>query len=357
MTRAAHPAKPLRHGFTLIELLVVMAIIAMLIALLLPAVQQARESARRTQCLNNLHQLVLAMHNYEGAHRVFPPGVVAPGVACETPLPLVSPFPEPFLVPLPRTGNVQQQQPVVITQWNYSNLWSWQSFLLPQLDAQTVQIVFPPTGKFFLDCSGGGGGGGGSSNPPSTNLNYLGTQLPSYVCPSAALPASRPVLPVPSSPAVNLNPAYSTYRGVAGTLGIDPVTSQPVLNPTNGMLYLNSSVAFRDVTDGTTTTLFMGDSYYGFWADGTSCCVAGAPVGFRAQIGEQVYGDELTGGVWLSANNPGDYRFSFGSQHGDVICFAMVDASTKSISRTIDRTVFLALLTRNGRENIADPNF
>ena len=64
------------RGFTLIELLVVIAIIAVLIALLLPAVQQAREAARRTQCRNNLHQLCLAMHNYHDAHNLFPPGVV-----------------------------------------------------------------------------------------------------------------------------------------------------------------------------------------------------------------------------------------------------------------------------------------
>jgi len=69
---------PARAGFTLIELLVVIAIIAVLIALLLPAVQMAREAARRTQCRNNLMQLILAVHNYEQSHEVLPPGVVNP---------------------------------------------------------------------------------------------------------------------------------------------------------------------------------------------------------------------------------------------------------------------------------------
>src|SRR5581483_8809516 len=131
-----------RGGFTLVELLVVMAIIAMLIALLLPAVQQAREAARRTQCLNNLHNIMLAMHNYESSRRVFPPGLIAPGPACDTDL-YFNPLPEALILPIQGTPT-----PAVITDWVMDSRWGWHAFLLPYMDQGTLQVAYPPDGKW-----------------------------------------------------------------------------------------------------------------------------------------------------------------------------------------------------------------
>lgn len=331
-----------RRGFTLIELLVVMAIIAMLIALLLPAVQQARETARKTQCLNSMHNLVLAMHNYESSNRVFPPGMVSPGLACETALPTL--FPEPFVIPIKLPPQQQQQQSqLVVTTWNMSNLWSWHAAILGQIDQGTIQIQYPPFGKFFMDCNQGG--------TPSPNLPYYATTIPTFICPSASLPSARPLLQA----AQQVPLGYSTYRGNLGTLQWD-ASNSVWIGGTNGMLYVNSAVGFNDVTDGTGTTFMIGDSYFGFWADAESCCVGGATAADRLTAGEPVIGDALTGGTWNSASN-GNRRFSFGATHPGVIAFAMVDGSTKTIAVGIDRNVFMALMTRNGRENIGDQKF
>ena len=329
-----------RRGFTLIELLVVMAIIAMLIALLLPAVQQARETARKTQCLNNMHNLVLAMHNYENTNRVFPPGMINPGLECEPNFgPFRVQFPEPFVVPIKTPAGAPPQQ-VVVNSWNATELWGWHSAILGQIDQGTIQLQYPPVGKFY-DCNGNA----------SPNLRSLATNIPTFVCPSASLPSSRPLLQVQQQVPL----AYATYRGNLGTLQWDS-NNNVWVGGNNGMLYVNSAVGFNDVTDGTTTTFMIGDSYFGFWADGDSCCVGGATAQDRAAAGEPVFGDALTGGTWVSASN-GNRRFSFGATHPGSIAFAMVDGSTKTIAVTIDRNVFLALMTRNGRENIGDQRF
>src|SRR5579859_1090818 len=110
----------LRRGFTLVELLVVIGTIALLVALLLPAVQQAREGARQTQCRNNLRQMGLAIHNYHGKHSCFPPGYIGdppdlPG-GCAT------------------INNTASRPPG----------WGWGVFLLPELDQANLYNELNP---------------------------------------------------------------------------------------------------------------------------------------------------------------------------------------------------------------------
>lgn len=107
------------------------------------------------------------------------------------------------------------------------------------------------------------------------------------------------------------------------------------------MLYDNSAVQFRDVTDGDTNTLLLGDSLYGFWGDGFSCCV-------RIRDDRRDF-DEY----WMDSST-GLQFVNFGSFHDDIAQFALVDGSVRSISKNIDARVFRAIATRNGREQITD---
>ena len=314
--RHVYATKNARQGFTLIELLVVIAIIAMLAALLLPAVQQAREAGRRAQCLNNLKQIVLAMHNYESAFRCFPPGFIQPGTGGGQ----IGTLPEPAIV-----DTVVNRQKVFtnLTQWYMAPEWGWPSFILSNMGEGTINIDFAQP-KF------------GVNNVASPNEQYLRTKIQSYVCPSAkSLPSSRP------GSGMSQGWAYATYRGNMGAYDTSSAANNAPKVP-NGMLYDGSSVRMGDVTDGTSNTIMLGDSLYGFWADGFSCCV-------------RVWDDPAHPDLWdtywtaTAANSAPLQFFSFGSGHtGDLACFALVDGSSKYVSKKVDMNIFKAVSTRNG---------
>jgi prepilin-type N-terminal cleavage/methylation domain-containing protein/prepilin-type processing-associated H-X9-DG protein len=183
-------------GFTLIELLVVIAIIAILIALLLPAVQAAREAARRTQCRNNLKQIGVALHNYHDVHRMLPPG---------------------------------RERSLVNGQ---GRCFSAYAHLLPQLEqTNAFQMV-----NFNF-------------NPEATqNVTIMNFPMPMLVCPSDFTAVD-----------MQLNRAVHNYPLNTGTSF--PVSLRNPGNvPINGIFYENSSTKLRDVTDGTSQTVCVSET-------------------------------------------------------------------------------------------------
>ena len=315
------------RGFTLIELLVVIAIIAILIAILLPAVQQAREAARRTQCINNLRQLELACHNYLDSHRSFPSGYLEPDPPlCDYPLTFNTPVVVNVATPLQQQQ--QQQQPgtpgglnpqVIIRDWSLSAYWGWHCLILPQMDQTTIAL------NFNLP-----------KNDPY-NWGRIQTPIEPYICPSnAALPGNRPS-----------GLGYTTYRGCMGWWPTNDATGNPNPPANNGVFYKNSDVSDRDISDGFGQTIMFGETPFGgFWADSYACCA-------RARDDQPNFD-----GYW---HNPGDpacpnapevHFFGFGGPHPDMCIFAFADGHAQTVSKTIDTTLFRSLCTRNGRENI-----
>jgi len=234
-----------RLAFTLIELLVVIAIIAILVALLLPAVQQAREAARRAQCKNNLKQIGLALHNYHDVYQTLPMGQsVHFGVWRNS----------------SHTFQTGYASAGTDSKVSFRANWSWQAYILPMLEQGNAYDALNVNGRRA-----------DQALATAEGVQVLTTPIASFLCPSDPTP---PLTEADVRGARSINEAaggdriptiVSNYvgnnRGFAGSVTVSAQQS----GSANGLFYVNSHVRFRDITDGTTNTLAAGERAWEYW--------------------------------------------------------------------------------------------
>ncbi len=299
MQNASH-----RRGFTLIELLVVIAIIAILISLLLPAVQQAREAARRTQCRNNLKQLGLALHNYHDTHRLFPPA---------------------------STNDVEQGG--WIGNPLSRHLHSWQEFVLPHLDQAPLYNRID-----FNLCS---------LHP--NNIPAAETQLAAYRCPSYT---GAVVSNDPNYTRFSTNLAITNYVSMGGTTAGHLYGQNTGLYIPDGVIHTLSRNGTRDVTDGLSNTLLLVESREprnAVWVDGGTAAVMAMRYddgNSPSYAGPEIALNYTPYFVYINPN--ADWGPS--SQHEGGAIHLFGDGSVRFISENIDGSVYRAVTTRSGNE-------
>lgn len=278
--RCDHPAVVLRQrrGFTLIELLVVIAIIAILISLLLPAVQQAREAARRTECRNNLAQIGVALHSYQLSFEMLPPASINP------------------------TG------PIINRPEGYHM--SWIAQILPMMGQANV---FRHTD---FD----------SAAYSEANAPVRRQRIRSLICPSAPnFPIQHPDLGTLQS---------SNY---AACHSGDTV---PIAEDNNGVMFLNRGVNYRDILDGESNTIMVGEQItmnspatpdYG-WLSGTSStiCNSGVIVSYTSIVAGGA------GSAPVEVPSEATPTAGFSSNHTGGFHVLMADGSAQFISENID---------------------
>jgi prepilin-type N-terminal cleavage/methylation domain-containing protein/prepilin-type processing-associated H-X9-DG protein len=311
------------RGFTLIELLVVIAIIGVLIALLLPAVQAAREAARRIQCTNNLKQIGIALHNYHDTHNAFAPG---------------------YLSHWKQDGG-----DAGTAEDDIGHGWGWASQILPQLEQPAVfnAINFSLTMTY-------------SANDTAQLLRFS-----TYLCPSDG---PKQLIPVRNqdNTATVYTVASANYVGVYGTGEVGAAPGRG-----DGMFFRNSRLSFQNMTDGSSQTFMVGERSYnlsyvtwtgraiGGWLFSTASFEGGTNT-FNPDPEESF--TMVIGPIGLehgprTPNHPMAHVEDYWSHHPGGVNFLFGDGSVRFIKDQISPKVYQALATRSGGEVVSADSY
>lgn len=285
-----------RRGFTLLELVVVLAVLGILVALLLPAVQSARESARRTECRSHLHQIGLALAMYHETHRCFPPAAIV----------------------APDDGRANQFE-----RWDG---FGWQVMILPFLDEQPLYETIAPDGRF----------GAFRWRYRETGRPYPGCDvvIPVYRCPSSGMPSHATDLGPLPVPDYRRGYAVTDYKGSEGG------GPSGVLRRTSAE---DGPVRLSSITDGAGSTLLAGESSY----PGKTGRNSPTWAGFVGNPNTAIFHTSETrrincgmrgrgGQFWVDAH----YDECATSYHKGGAQFVFADGHARFISETIDFKVY-----------------
>jgi prepilin-type N-terminal cleavage/methylation domain-containing protein/prepilin-type processing-associated H-X9-DG protein len=326
-----------QRGFTLVELLVVIAIIGILIAMLLPAVQAAREAARRSQCMNNLRQMGLAMINYESSYKVYPPSDV--------------------VVPDPATGLLTRSLGLSV-----------HARLLPFVEEESLKTLVNFSASY---------------NNASNDTARM-TRVAMFVCPSDG-GENASSIPAPGAPT-----SYHANQGsgVVWSITVDPSDPNFALGPPNGVLIRNGGVKVAHVTDGTSKTAAFAERIVGDGSNGTVSeesdtfapgtqhpgvdkayldCLAvdikdlarqgNSDIGFpwiRSYHSTTIYYHNNTPNGRSCMFPPGQIMTTASSRHTGGVNVMLCDGSARFVDNEVSRLVWQAYGSRNGGEVVQD---
>jgi prepilin-type N-terminal cleavage/methylation domain-containing protein/prepilin-type processing-associated H-X9-DG protein len=292
-----------RYAFSLVELLVAMAVIGILVAILIPAVQAAREAARRTQCRNNLKQIGIAVANYNSTYQCYPPGWIG----------------------------VTNGEPDA----NGLSGISWGSFSLATMEQYAANKKL----NYKVSVTN-------SANATLQTYNIEVFRCPSDIAPSTTFSVAVQAPQV--NPDLPKNFAIANYIGSFGSTDYHPCASNPPGTPCvgNGMFYLNSWIRDANIRDGLSNTMLAGERrsnpsvsppIYGTWI--------GVPPGGVEAIGR------VLGASDYAPNDPANHFEAYSSYHPGGAHVLLCDGSVQFINENVDIQLFMALATISQHDN------